>query len=409
MFYYCIRILARCSLLFFFRRSIACGFPLGELKGPAIIAANHPNSMMDAIVIGCSCKRPVHFTIRSDMFNNLLFRLLLRFLNGIPVYRTSEEKGKLRKNFNTIEQCRQILKQDGIIIIFPEGTTLQDWNLKPLKSGTAKMVQYALQDDYLQDALQVVPVGLTYSSYSHPAKTLIIQTGALFYPGRLDNDMPAGAWKQQFNTLLFQKLQPLVPGMIPASEHAQNIWQAIVTNITVEDKRCSRLKSLYIQGRELSGPDTAIPVYHPIKHPYLSLHAAELSSSYFFAMLLCIPGLAGLILNSPFYFPISIWSRNKTKDSIFYDALLFGLFVILYPLYILLLSLLLHWFSPIPFWIWLFLLPFTGWCTTRLWVHCLKIRNNAALHSAQKKWMREVISGVGFNNTTRPGSDSPSR
>ncbi|HEX5024096.1 MAG TPA: 1-acyl-sn-glycerol-3-phosphate acyltransferase [Agriterribacter sp.] len=378
---------------------------MGELNGPAIIASNHPNSMMDAIVIGCTCKRPVHFTIRSDMFNNPLFHLLLRYLNGIPVYRISEEKEKLRKNFDTIEQCRQILKKDGIIIIFAEGTTLHDWNLKPLKSGTAKMVQHALHDKYLRNELQVVPVGLTYSNYKHPAKTLIIQCGEVFYPGRLENGTPAGAWKQQFNAFLFRKLLPTIPVMIPAGRHAQNIWQTIVTNITIGDSRCSRIKSLHEQGRLLSDAKIDIPVYHQIKHHYLPLHSAEYRSSYFFAIFLCIPGLAGFILNSPFYFPASIWVRNKTKDSIFYDALLFGLFVILYPFYILLLSLSMQWIIPVPFWIWVPLIPFTGWCTTQLWVYCLKIINNARLHSAERKWMREVLSGVGLSNKKRQDAD----
>jgi len=395
--------------LFFFRRRITCGFPLGELSGPAIIASNHPNSMMDAIVIGCTCKRPVHFTIRSDMFNNPLFRWLLSYLNGIPVYRISEEKEKLKKNFDSIERCRQILTQGGIIIIFSEGVTLHDWNLKSLKSGTAKIVQYALQDEYLRESLQVVPVGLTYSDYQHPAKTIIIQGGEVFYPGRLEYNKPPGAWKQQFNALLFQKLQPIVPVMMPVSKDAQNVWQALVTNITTGDNRCSRIKSLHEQGRVLSDPNAEIPVFHQIKYHYLPLHSLEYRWSYFFSIVLCIPALPGLILNSPFYFPTRIWVRNKTKDTIFYDALLFGVFVILYPVYILLLSLWMYKITPVPFWAWILLIPFTGWCATQLWVHCLKIRNNGSLHSKERKWMREALAGVGLNNKKRQDVGSPSR
>ncbi len=102
LFYHCIKFLARCCMLFFFREKMVCGNSLRSLRGPAIIAANHPNSMMDAIAIGCACRQPVHFTIRSDMFNNRLFNFLLKRLNGIPIYRVSEEKGRMRDNAKTI-------------------------------------------------------------------------------------------------------------------------------------------------------------------------------------------------------------------------------------------------------------------------------------------------------------------
>src|SRR5690606_28229192 len=110
--------------------------------------------MMDAIVIGCSCRQPVHLTIRSDMFNNRLFKFLLKYLNGIPIYRISEERDKLRDNFSSIAYCKSVLQQNGIIIIFAEGVTLHDWELKPIKSGPSKIISHALTDDRLKETLQ---------------------------------------------------------------------------------------------------------------------------------------------------------------------------------------------------------------------------------------------------------------
>lgn len=140
MYYRLVKIIAAFSQLFFFRRKIVSGYDLKDLKGPAIIASNHPNSMVDAILIATECKEPVHFMVRSDMFNHPLFRKFLLALNGLPIFREAEEKYKLRENFNVIRHCIDILKTNGIIIIFPDGITMHDWTLRLPKSGLAQII-----------------------------------------------------------------------------------------------------------------------------------------------------------------------------------------------------------------------------------------------------------------------------
>ncbi|HTN09103.1 1-acyl-sn-glycerol-3-phosphate acyltransferase [Agriterribacter sp.] len=397
MFYYCIKLLARCSLLFFFRKKITCGFPLHALKGPAIIASNHPNSLLDAVVIACQCRQPVHFTIRSDMFNNPMFRLLLKFLNGIPVYRASEEKEKLRANFSSIALCSNILKNRGIIIVFSEGITLHDWKLKPIKSGTAKIVQHALRDPQLIQTLQVVPVGLTYSDYAHPAKTIIIQTGEVFYPGKLLYTEHSGVWKQAFNTLLFERLQPLIPAMERDEAGVKLIWQSVIANITFRDNCNAGMEHLQYQGRLLSAIDIKPAIAQKIKYPFFHLHCTNYYKIYFAAALFGMPALAGLLLNSLFYFPVNCFTRIKTKSTIFYDSLFFGLLTILYPVYILIASISLAYLTDIPLTLWVLTIPFCGWCTVQFWVYALKIKNHLTLSPPEKKYMQAFITGMEYS------------
>ena len=407
MFYYCIKLLARCSLLFFVRRKITCGLALNTLKGPAIIASNHPNSMLDAVVIACQCRQPVHFTIRSDMFNNPVFRVLLKFLNGIPVYRVSEEKEKLRQNFATIDLCRNILKKGGIIIVFSEGITRHEWKLKPLKSGTAKIVHYALGTEELRYTLQVVPVGLTYSDYEHPAKTLIIQTGEIFYPGRISYNRQTGAWKQEFNTQLFQKLAPLVPALETSNEKAKNIWHAIVTNVTPKDNCHNLIVYLHNRAEILSAPDFETPIHQKLKRFFFPVHYADYYKSYVATFALCIPALTGFVLNSLFYFPVRTFTQEKTKGTIFFDALQFGIFTIMYPVYILMISVLLDYFTRAPFWSWMLIIPLTGWCSTKFWVYTTKIKNYLILKPSERRYMLKLITGAKVNNKKRQDIHSP--
>lgn len=350
--------------------------------------------MLDAVVIACQCRQPVHFTIRSDMFNNAIFRFLLKYLNGIPVYRASEEKEKLRKNFSSIAVCRAILKKNGIIIIFSEGITLHDWKLKPLKNGTARIVQHALLDPQLAQTLQVVPVGLTYSDYEHPAKTIIIQTGDIFYPGELPYNAHTGAWKQAFNAQLFQKLRSLVPCLETNNREAGNLWQVLITNITYKGNCNGFIKHIHYQAGALSAASFETIIPYKLKRNFLAAHSTGYYKSYFAAAMLCIPALAGFILNVLFYFPVNGFARRKTKNTIFYDTLFFGLLTMLYPVYILITSVLLAYFTGIPLALWLAAIPFCGWCTVQFWVQALKIKNHVTLTPSERKYIQAFITGI---------------
>ncbi|MBX2924566.1 MAG: 1-acyl-sn-glycerol-3-phosphate acyltransferase [Chitinophagaceae bacterium] len=374
MLYRLIKILARLSLLFFFRRKIVCGRVLQQLKGPAIIAANHPDSLMDAVVIGCTCTQQVHFTIRSDMFNNRLFRFLLNRLNGIPVYRSSEEKEKLRENFGTIEHCKKILQNNGIIIVFAEGQTLHDWNLKPIKSGVSKIVRHAISDASLKDRLVVLPVGLTYSDFEHPGKTIIIQPGENIYPGLINAQLSDGMWKQAFNSILFQKMEPLIPCMRSQKKENIRAWQTVISSFN-QPYTCNNLYALHQIGNLIEGSGSADLM--SITRQYSRKGRKGFYKTLIYFLLLIVPGIAGIILNGLYYFPISRWAFYKTRNSIFYDALLCGLITVTYPLYMLLAAAILHAAGWLHFLLWVPVLPLSGWCAMYAYTLLREMKNQS--------------------------------
>ena len=71
--------------------------------------------MMDAIAIGCTCRQPVHFTIRSDMFNNKLFNFLLKRLPLSRVLRLGFlgfrlRTGRRRRSYTGLLLCQIVLQ-----------------------------------------------------------------------------------------------------------------------------------------------------------------------------------------------------------------------------------------------------------------------------------------------------------
>src|SRR4030095_15145898 len=184
---------------------------LKNLKGPAIIASNHPNSMLDAAIIGLYCGQPIHYTIRSDMFNIAIFRILLKGLNGIPVYRQSENKSHVRNNASMIEDSMEILRKKGVILIFSEGVTEHEWRLKPVKSGIASLVWECRKDDYLSKSLKVVPLGITYCNFETGHKTIYVHSRESIAPFLGKEWETEGEWKKEFKEELFDRMLPLAP------------------------------------------------------------------------------------------------------------------------------------------------------------------------------------------------------
>lgn len=134
-----------------------------QIKTPLILGCNHPNSFLDAILVGSVMKKQVHFLTRGDVFHKKWAVKLLQSVNMIPIYRIRDGKENLGKNDATFELCRQILLNGKDVLIFVEGfcnyqTTLQT----PLKKGAPRLMVQGWADSV---NVQLLPVWLRYNSF----------------------------------------------------------------------------------------------------------------------------------------------------------------------------------------------------------------------------------------------------
>ena len=145
---------------------------------PLIIASNHSNAFMDAVVMAVLIKQPVHFLARSDVFNSPLKRWFLgKQLNLTPIYRLEEGADQLHKNEDTFEKCFRLLKRKKTIVIFPEGICVQEKRLRKLRKGAARIAFRAEEMNDFKMGLLVLPVGLNYSSPKKFRSKLLISVG----------------------------------------------------------------------------------------------------------------------------------------------------------------------------------------------------------------------------------------
>ena len=131
-------------------------------KKPLLIIANHPNSFLDAIIIGVQYNRPINFLARGDVFTKRHHRFLLRLLNMIPVYRLREGKQYLHLNEYAFKETVRLIQKGEAVLIFIEGNCTNTHTLHPFKKGTARIVE-KLNEQNIYNEIHIV--GIAYNHF----------------------------------------------------------------------------------------------------------------------------------------------------------------------------------------------------------------------------------------------------
>lgn len=139
-------------------------------EGPLIIAANHPNSLMDTVLLGTQTPRQIHYLARSGLFESRIGRAIFRRLGAIPIYRPEDHPAlqgeTLQKqrptNDATFAAVYEVLDRGGCVGIFPEGRNSPDGQVAPFRSGVARMAFGAEDRHDFELGLRIVPVGIHF-------------------------------------------------------------------------------------------------------------------------------------------------------------------------------------------------------------------------------------------------------
>jgi 1-acyl-sn-glycerol-3-phosphate acyltransferase len=132
-------------------------------EGPALIVANHPNALMDPLIVMRAAERPVRPLAKAPLFSHPLIGPVLKGLGGLPVYRKRDNPALTHLNDGTFDAAIAALRAGTAVQIFPEGTSHSEPSLAPLRTGAARIALEAEARSGWTFGLRVVPVGLTYA------------------------------------------------------------------------------------------------------------------------------------------------------------------------------------------------------------------------------------------------------
>ena len=135
----------------FFRQIEVVGLENIPATGGVLFAGNHPNSLIDPILIITSCGRKVHFAAKDVLFKGRLMRAVLGGLGAVPIQRRDDHDGSARRdptgpapasaadNEAAFAAMFAVLESGGAIGIFPEGLSHDSSQLARLKTGAARL------------------------------------------------------------------------------------------------------------------------------------------------------------------------------------------------------------------------------------------------------------------------------
>jgi len=195
-----LKIFIRAGLWLFCHKIHLKNKQLFTTKGPLLIIANHPNSFLDALIIGAYYQRNLYFLARGDAFKNPLYRFILASFNMIPIYRLSEGKDLLYLNEDAFNKSIDLLKKGNGLLIFIEGICVNQHELQPFKKGTARIVE-AVQK--LDIHLKIHIVGIAYNQLRGIGKTIHLIVSEMKNFPQIQNNIDRVA----FNQLVFTQLK----------------------------------------------------------------------------------------------------------------------------------------------------------------------------------------------------------
>lgn len=275
-----------------------------------LFAANHPNSFIDPMSLAIHLPFPIHFLVRGDALRGPMGNFLKNYLKLLPVWREREGRDNLKSNYDTFETCLEIWKQGGAVIIFSEGLCVNEWRLRPLPKGTARLAQSAWEQGL---ALDIIPTAFNYAHFNGPGKFMTMTTlPPLDYKSIFDRQPQTALAQKEFNEVLKTALEKEVWQAENETQAAQHIPQTIKNS----------------------------------------------SMREFFRMLT-------LLLHGIYYWPIRAFIRKKAGPTVHYDAALFGVLMLTYPFFLLVIWLLLASFGVDYAVVYTAIWPITAWLYAR--------------------------------------------
>lgn len=273
-----LRLLVKVALHGYFKKIIVEGKEKIPNDRPVILVANHQNALLDPLLLATHTRLNPWFLTRAAVFVNPFISKVLNFIRMLPVYRVRDGFSTIQQNHQTFEATFEVLRGNGTVVIFAEGSHSLTRNLRPLSKGFTRMA-FGLKEKFPELEPVIFPVSIGFSAHKRSGSTVRITFG---------NAIPVDMPHSQSGKLTKSVEQALKSMMVdlPDEDYPQTLQKLIDHQVDLTSKT------------EVEGYLTHGKISHPVK---------ETSS------------LANKMMKI-FHFPLYwlwLWIKPKVEDEVF--------------------------------------------------------------------------------------------
>lgn len=161
----------------FYSRTVVRNRKNLKRKVPTLFVSNHPNTLLDPLIVALRMNKFVHFLINASLFRNAALAWFWRNSVGIKVERKEDNNGGKVNNDETFRFAENFLMNGGVLYIAPEGGSDIPRRLRKLKTGTGRIALSTANRMEFDGDLEILPVGLNYQKQTDFRTKVFINVG----------------------------------------------------------------------------------------------------------------------------------------------------------------------------------------------------------------------------------------
>ncbi len=330
--------------------------------GAVIIAPNHCNTLMDALVILRSFKGRKVFGARADMFNNKFIGKIMTFIRILPMVRKRDGLRNVLKNHETTDIVVETLEHKVPFCIYPEGRHRPARSLLPLGKGVFRAALTANAKFGDKMPIYIVPTGIEYGDYFRYHSTSLVTYGKAINVTEFVRNHPVENEAQLFEPLK-KELREAMSELITFIKDDENLgvkWE--LTKMLARKNKSNSLSSRmqgnqnmvsHIEQALEKNPEATAEIFEKVRVFEKARRKARLSIYSFGkenSLISLVAKTLGAIVGLPYYLfsiiaALPLWVakivlNRMIKDKAFRNTAAFGLKLGLGPFVFLLWTLL---------------------------------------------------------------------
>ena len=369
-----------CVLKLSYRKIRYVGRERIPTDGAVIYAPNHTNTLMDALVILAMDHKAKVFVARAAIFRNPKIAKILSWLKMMPIMRARDGYDEIKKNQETFDRAVSVLRDRVPFCIFPEGRHQAKFSSLPLSKGIFR-IAFQAQEQMPDMPLYIVPIGIRYGSFFRFRSTARVQIGEPINVREYiaqHGDRSQAEQMIEMKDILAERMQQSI-FYIPNDENYYAVYEICAATVKQQAKLHRKPKQNKLDAHFEANNITCHQIeqlkeQEPEKAKQLLQLGAEASAirrskrislasvSVRFPILSRILKTLFVILTLPYCVPVSILTLpikalcaflfTKFKDKAFYNSVRFLINLVIWPLLMIIYSIvaycLLPWYWALP-------------------------------------------------------------